>query len=184
MADTKTEELIDRLIQFQWPDGGWNCDKKRSAKNSSYHESLLPLRALIIHSKKSKDSIIEKAILKAKEVFLKRELFISQSSGDIIHPNFVTLHYPYYWFYNILFALKVLGEGGFIKDARCSKALNLIESKELPTAGFPAEVKYYTHSSDVRSRQSAVNWGGTSKKSMNEFVTVEILEVLKKAGKL
>ena len=176
--------MVERLLQYQWSDGGWNCDRKKSAINSSYHESLLPLRALILHSKKIRNDTIENAILNAKELFLKRELFISQRSSEIIHPNFVQLHYPHYWYYNILFALKVLGEGGFIKDPRCLKALDFIKSKELPTGGFPAEKKYYTVSSTAKSRGSSVNWGGARKHQMNEFVTAEVLEVLKKASRL
>jgi len=71
---------------------------------------------------------------------LELELFLSASIGSLIHPNFTHLHFPYYWRYNILFALKVLNEGGYLLDPRCQKALNLIESKELPTGGFPAEI--------------------------------------------
>ncbi len=38
--------LVDRLIRFQWPDGGWNCDKREGARTSSVQETLLPLRGL------------------------------------------------------------------------------------------------------------------------------------------
>src|SRR5512139_1204742 len=46
LADERTAELIERLIKWQWPDGGWNCDKHPEAVNSSFMESLIPLRAL------------------------------------------------------------------------------------------------------------------------------------------
>ena len=38
--------LVDRLVAFQWPDGGWNCDKRPGAQTSSVQETLLPLRGL------------------------------------------------------------------------------------------------------------------------------------------
>lgn len=109
---------------------------------------------------KYRRNAIQNAIENAKEVFLKRELFLSTSTGNSIHPRFTLLHFPYYWRYNILFALKVLNEGGFLEDPRCQKALTLIKSKELPTGGFPTEIKYYIFSAKARTGCSAVNWGG------------------------
>jgi hypothetical protein len=32
IADDTTEELIRRLKRWQWPDGGWNCDKRPEAR--------------------------------------------------------------------------------------------------------------------------------------------------------
>jgi len=191
LVDEQIEQLIDRLLEFQWSDGGWNCDKNPRAHCSSYHESLIPLRAMIRYindagKQMSKDrrSSIQIAIENAKEVFLKRELFLSASTGKIIHPNFALLHFPYYWRYNILFALKVMNEGGFLGDIRCEKALKYVQSKELPAGGFPAEIKYYTYSTIARSGRSVVNWGGTSKKKINEWVTSEVFSILKDADRL
>ena len=190
LVDERTEQLVDRLLEFQWSDGGWNCDKNPTAHHSSYHESLIPLRALIRHLKdagkqmsKNRRNAIQNAIENAKEVFLKRELYLSASTGRIIHPNFALLHFPYYWRYNILFALKVMNEGGFLADLRCQKALKYILSKELPKGGFPAEIKYYTYSTTARSGRSVVNWGGSSKKKFNEWVTSEVFSIQKNTDK-
>ena len=191
LIDDRTEQLVDRLLKFQWSDGGWNCDKNPEARCSSYHERLIPLRALVRYLNdsgnqlpKSRRNAIQNAIENAKEVFLKRELFLSISTGNSIHPNFTLLHFPYYWRYNILFALKVLNEGGFLEDPRCQKALRLIESKELPTGGFPTEIKYYTFSAKARSGRSSVNWGRTSKQKLNEWVTSEVFSILNDADRL
>jgi hypothetical protein len=191
LTDERTEQLVDRLLEFQWSDGGWNCDKNPTAHCSSYHESLIPLRALIRHlsnagerMSKNRRNAIQNAIENAKYVFLKRELYLSASTGKIIHPNFALLHFPYYWRYNVLFALKVMNEGGFLGDPRCKKALRYIQSKELTTGGFPAEIKYYTFSTTARSGRSVVNWGGTRKKKFNEWVTSEAFSILKEADQL
>ena len=50
-TDKRTTELVERLIKWQWPDGGWNCDKHPEAINSSFMESLIPLRALALYAK-------------------------------------------------------------------------------------------------------------------------------------
>ncbi len=190
LIDERTEQLVDRLLEFQWPDGGWNCDKNPDARHSSYHESLIPLRALIRHLNdagkqlpKARRNAIQNAIDNAKEVFLKRELFLSASTGKPIHPHFTVLHFPCFWRYNVLFALKVLNEGGFLADPRCQRALTLIESKRLPTGGFPAEKKYYIVSTKASTGRSAVNWGGTGKRKLNEWVTSEIFQILNDAGR-
>jgi len=102
---------------------------------------------------------------------------------------FVLLHYPCYWHYDILFGLKVLAEAGLVGDSRCAEALDLLESKRLSDGGFPAEKAYY-HTPDWKSSGrrktgwSAVDWGGTSKRHMNEWVTADALAVLKAAGRL
>ena len=80
--------------------------------------------------------------------------------------------------------MKVLKEGGFLDDPRCNKALSLIESKELPTGGFPAEKKYYIVSSTAPSGRSSVNWGGASKRKLNEWVTSEVLNILNAANRI
>ncbi|MGC9347385.1 MAG: hypothetical protein ACP5JG_04525, partial [Anaerolineae bacterium] len=46
LADERADLLAANLIRWQWPDGGWNCDRKWDARTSSFHETLLPLRGL------------------------------------------------------------------------------------------------------------------------------------------
>jgi len=183
IADNRTDELVKRLLMYQWQDGGWNCDKKPKAMKSSFMESLIPLRAMIYYAKMKKNSDAKNASIKASDIFLKRKLFKSQKKGEIIKEDFITLHYPCYWHYDILFGLKVLAEGSFITDPRCKDALDLLESKKLPDGGFPAEKKYYVATDQFKSSRSLVNWGGTSKKRINEFMTTDALFVLKEAGR-
>jgi hypothetical protein len=76
-----------------------------------------------------------------------------------------------------------MAEAGFIHDERCREALELLETKRLPDGGFPAEKAYYRVTDKEVSGRSLVNWGGTSKKKMNEFVTANALHVLKAAGR-
>ncbi|MFQ6089537.1 MAG: hypothetical protein ACE5K0_11655 [Candidatus Methanofastidiosia archaeon] len=186
LADTRSEELAKRLIKWQWPDGGWNCDKNPKAINSSFMESLIPLRALALHARLTENTESRTAAERAAEIFLKRRLYKRQRDGSVISDDFVKLHYPCYWHYDVLFGLKVMAEAGFIKDERCRDALELLESKQLPDGGFPVEKKYYQVTKKVKGKtgRSLVDWGGTSKKKMNEFTTADALYVLKMAGRL
>jgi hypothetical protein len=183
LTDARTEELAERLIKWQWPDGGWNCDRDPKAVNSSFWESLIPLRALALHARLTGKKESREAAKRAAEVFLKRKCYKRQKDGRIMVDDFVELHYPCYWRYDILFGLKVMAEAGLIGDKRCYDALELLESKRLPDGGFPSEGKYYRVTDKKTTGRSLVDWGGTGKKHMNEFVTADALYVLKKAGR-
>lgn len=175
LEDEKTEKLVNKLIEWQWPDGGWNCDKNPAAAHSSFMESLIPMRGLAIYGRTKKHEKAVKAAKKASEIFLKRRLFLGARSGEVIKPDFILLHYPCYWHYDILFALKVMKEAGFIDDPRCKPAIDLLRSKQLPDGSYPAEGKYYkiilAEKENRVSGSSLVNWGPVSKKTGNPWVT-------------
>jgi hypothetical protein len=184
LADDRTDELVARLIKWQWEDGGWNCDKRPEAINSSFNESLIPLRGLAWYTKKTDDPNAKQCMNQAAEFFLKRHLYKRIRDNQVIDQNFTRLHYPNYWHYDILFALKVMAEAGFIMDPRCQEALELLESKRLPDGGFPAEGKYYRVDHNKLAGHSRVDWGGTSKTHANMFVTLDAMFVLNKSGRL
>ena len=45
-GDPRVPVLARRLCDWQWPDGGWNCDQHATARMSSVNESFLALRGL------------------------------------------------------------------------------------------------------------------------------------------
>jgi len=183
LADDRIQQLVEKLIHWQWPDGGWNCDKRPSASHSSFNETLIPLRALALYARQSGDVQVRHAAERAAEVFLTRQLFERLSDGRVIDENFILLHYPPYWHYDILFALKLMAEAGFIDDPRCQAALDMLESRRLPDGGFPAQRAYYRTTSRKGTGFSLVSWGGTSTRYMNPFVTADALYVLRMAGR-
>lgn len=179
--------LVERLLHWQWPDGGWNCDRRPSADTSSFMESLLPMRGLAVYAQATGDNAAREAALRASEVFLSRRIFRRRSDGKVIRPDFLMLHYPLYWHYDILGALKAMAEMGLATDPRCGDALDLLERKELPDGGWPAQGRFYRTSSDANGRvgsASAVDWGRASRRRMNQWVTADALYVLRAAGRL
>ncbi|WP_371803078.1 hypothetical protein [Candidatus Lokiarchaeum ossiferum] len=180
LDDGRCAQLIQRLQDYQWEDGGWNCDKHPKACHSSYNESLIPYRALIHYHHTHPSPSLAQTIERASEVFLKRKLYVSQHTQLPIHPKWIQLSYPSYWHYNILNALKILGEGEKLKDPRCQPALDILVSKRLPDGGFPAEIRYYLGKEG--RNHSPVHWGGVAKRKMNPWVTLDALHVLKMAN--
>ncbi len=184
LEDSRTHQLADRLIKTQWEDGGWNCDRNPLATNSSFHESLIPLRALSLYKRRlGGGRECSSAIKRASELFLRRRLLRRVRDGRIISGEFVKIHYPPYWHYDILFALKVMSEAGFVGDERCEEALEILESKRTADGGFPCERKYYSVPKErLRGPRSLVDLGPTGGNSMNEFVTVDALTVKRSRG--
>jgi hypothetical protein len=186
IANDRAEVLVERLLHWQWPDGGWNCDRDPDADTSSFHETWLAMRGLAAYGRAHKAPGVRAAVDRAAAVFLTRRLFKRRSDGRTMAPDFVALHHPHYWHYDVLGGLTAMAEIGKIRDRRCTDALDLLESKRLPDGGWPAEKRYYTvsHAAAMRSNADSVSWGGTSRSRSNEWITVEALAVLQAAGRL
>lgn len=184
IADDRVHKLVERLLHWQWPDGGWNCDKNPSASKSSFIHTTWTLRGLAQYAARYNDGKVKEAVIKASEVLLKRNLYKRITNGKVIHTEFISLHYPLYWHYDILGGLKVIAEADLVKDNRCSEALDLLEKKVLAEGGWPAEKRYYKVSDEIKLGNDYVDWGGTGKSKMNEWITADALFVLKKAGRL
>lgn len=183
LGDERSDQLAERLLHWQWPDGGWNCDREPTADTSSFYETLTPMRGLAAHAVATTDDDAITAAFRAAEVFLERRLFRRRHDGAVIHPEFLSLHYPLYWYYDLLGGLKALADLDLLADPRCADALDLLEEKQLADGGWPAERRYYSVSAEPKPRTDAVDWGGTSKRNSNPWVTVDALSVLVKAGR-
>lgn len=70
---------------------------------------------------------------KSKEMFLRHRLFRATTTGQVIDPAWLKLHYPLYWHYDVLQALVILSRlpeaGSTLQDARVQEALDIVEAK-------------------------------------------------------
>ena len=136
------------------------------------------------YSKATGDADAQTAANRAAEVFLSRRLFRRHRDGKVMNPQFLRLHYPCYWRYDILFGLKVMAEAGHIRDPRCADALDQLEALRLPDGGWPAHERFYRALGSNTSHADRVSWGGVAKDRMNEWVTADALTVLAAAQRL
>lgn len=178
--------LVERLIAMQWPDGGWNCDKRPGARTSSVQETLLPLRGLALWARATGDSRAATAAKLAAEFLLERRLLWRKRTGVLIQPRWGgpvdQIHYPIR-FYDVLSALLVMVETGLIRDRRCSDALDVLEHKRLADGMFPVEWTNAKRADRIVSRGTYADWGPLSKRRGNPLVTVDALWVLREAGR-
>ena len=186
LEDERTVELVDRLIRWQWPDGGWNCDKRRDARSSSFQETAIPARGLCAFGRRHGYQPAIRAADRAAELMLSRRLLWRQRDGRLIEPDWGgavdRIQFPIQ-FYDVLFALQVMAELGRIGDPRCADALALLESKRLPDGGFPLEDRNAKASATIASRCSFADWGPAGAKRGNSLVSLLALGVMREAGR-
>ena len=181
LEDERTRDIVDRLIGWQWPDGGWNCDKRPHVGTSSFQESLIPARGLWAYGQAHGHQPSLDAAQRVADLVLDRRLLWRIGDGTLIAPKWGghadRIHYPIQ-FYDVLFALQVMAELGRTDDPRCADALALLESKQLPDGGFPLEEPNAPTAVRVASRHSYAYWGPSGKRQSNPLVSLTALGVL------
>ena len=170
----RTIELVERLIRCQWPDGGWNCDRRPAAATSSFQETAIPARGLWAYGTRHDHEPARQAAQRAVELMLSRRLLWRRRDGAMIRPDwggpFDLIHFPIQ-FYDVLFALQVVTEAGRIRDPRCADALALLESKRLADGGFPLEYRNASTTDAVATHGTFADWGPGGRTRSNPFVT-------------
>lgn len=179
--DKRVTQLARSLREWQWPDGGWNCDKDKCADHSSFYETLAPLWGLVQYHRATGDEGALNAAKRASEFFLSHRLFRSDRTGEIINPEWIQLHYPLYWHYDVLQALRILALLGKLGDSRAQEALDIVERKRLPDGRWKPEGYYWRPSGKRTSGVEVVDWG---RNGPNQMITLNALRVLKLAGRL
>ena len=179
--DQRVALIAERLAMWQWPDGGWNCDRKPDATHSSVNETLAPVWGLVEHHRATGEPRSKEAADRAAEFFLRHRVFLSERTGRPLHPSVVQFHYPLYWHVDALQTLLILGRAGRLDDERCADALDLVEQKRLPDGKWAARAPYWGLVGQRRSLVDVVDWG---RSGPNEMVTLNALRVLAGAGRL
>ncbi|MBZ2198456.1 hypothetical protein [Occultella gossypii] len=126
-SDDRTSRLVDALLDWQWPDGGWNCDRHPGAWRSSFHESAIPALGLASYAAATGATAARRAAERTAELLLEHRLFRSTSTHEAIHPSWIVLHYPSYWHYDVLIGLRLLAAVGRLGDPRASDAVDILE---------------------------------------------------------
>jgi hypothetical protein len=179
--DPRTQLLAESLIEWQWPDGGWNCDLDAGGRRSSFHESLSPAWGLHEYAVATGDAVAASAARRTADLFLDHRLFRALDTGEVIHPSWLVLHYPPYWHYDILQAMLVLSRMGLAGDPRCEEAFEVLERRRLPDGRWRPGGYWWFAPGTSSGRADVVDWG---RSAPNEMITLNALRVLESAGRL
>lgn len=178
-ADERARILRDKLLEWQWPDGGWNCDVRSGGYRSSFHESWATAIGLAAFAEATGDRDAMAAARRTGELLLEHRVFRSLRTGDPAHRTFTVLHWPAYWHYDVLAGLRVLLAVGMLDDPRAADALDLLRSRARPDGRFQAGRSWWQAGKHPTSPVDVVDWG---KGRPSEALTLHALRVLRAAG--
>ena len=171
-GDPRTRALAERLVQWQWPDGGWNCDLRPEARHSSFHETVGPLWGLAEYADATGDRSARDAADRAADLLLRHEVVFA-GTGALIHPDFGVPHYPPYWHYDVLQGLLILGRAGHGDDPRTGRARQLLTERRRPDGRWTAARRWWRPPGSAGGNVETVDWGEAAR----QMVTLNALRV-------
>ena len=125
--------VVDRLVNEQLEDGGWNCEVENGSVRGSFNTTIRVLEGLLAHEQATGGSAAPVAARKrGEEYLLERRLLRRKSTGEVIDPEFLQFSYPTRWHYDVLRGLDYFRSTGQRPDARVGEAIELVRSKQQP----------------------------------------------------
>lgn len=134
----KTDEdalksIVDFILSQHMPDGGFNClSNRKGARHSSLHSTISVLEGIHeyqVNGYSYRLKELQTAAQAAREFILMHQLFRSDRTSQIIHPDFLRFHFPPRWHYNILRCLDYFRYAEVPYDDRMREALDFIRQK-------------------------------------------------------
>ena len=115
--DERVQELATSLIEWQWPAGGWNCDRRPSVTHPSFYETTTPFWGLAEYARVTGDLDAAAAARRAAEFFLDHRVYRSHRTGRVADKRWLGLHWPPYYGYTALWGLTVLARAGALPES-------------------------------------------------------------------
>lgn len=141
--------IIDRLLNEQLPDGGWNCEAENGSTRSSFNTTICVLEALLEYELAfGSTPEVTGARLRGEEYLLERRLFRRLSTGEMIErdrkggASWAQFAFPTWWHYDVLRGLEYLRRAGVRPDERVSEAIDLVMSKRDQNGRWALDVRY------------------------------------------
>jgi hypothetical protein len=145
IQSVKIAEIVDYILLKQFRDGGWNCSWNKGAVHSSLHTTLTVLEAFRDYEQAGytyRLDEIRSRIPAAQEFILKKRLFRSVRTGEIIDSKMLMLSYPCRWKYDILRCLDYFASVQKEYDIRMEEAIQILLSKRRKNGRWPVQHKH------------------------------------------
>lgn len=169
----KIAEIVDYILEKQFPDGGWNCLWERNPHHSSLHTTMNILEGLkeYLENKYSyRNRELKTAVKRTHEFILMHKLYKSDKTGKIIDLKMTRLSYPPRWRYDILRCLDYFRSADKKFDCRMNDALDLIMKKKTKNNLWPVQQKH----------PGRVHFDMEKTGTESRWNTLRVLRVLKK----
>lgn len=140
------KDLIDFILFTINSDGAWNCYfNYREYKTSSLHTTINILEGLQTYISKGymyRKKEVLASMSSANEFIFKKKLFRSRRTNEIIRKEFLSVHYPVRWYYDMFRAMEYFVDADVVYDHRMKEALDII--KKMVAKGSLPKGKTYT----------------------------------------
>src|SRR6266581_4107947 len=186
--DPRVRKAVDWLPKDQLEDGGWNCDHpEKKVKHSSFMSTIEPLWAYSEIPRQKWTRKMKQSINDGAEFLLMHHVYKSDNHHwQETYPFFTKLHFPMYYFYDILHALRVLTKLGYGDDDRIRSAVHLLLSKRRPDGAWNLEGDWYREGDffypSGKGRKAPVAVEEVGKPS--KWITLNAYRVLTESGDL
>jgi len=186
-GDERVGTLVEHLLRWQWPDGGWNCDKRPEATHASFNESWMPLRGLAAFraaqgaagTTPPGDRVVagslDATIDGAAEFLLRHRVVESERTGEVAHPRLLELRWPPYWHYGLLPGLLALDAAGRLDDPRVAPAFDRLRELRGVDGRWHPTGRWWGGPGSKGSNVEIVAWGRAGETAM---LTIGALSVL------
>lgn len=144
------DQVVQRLVADQMPDGGWNCWAETRPAPGSFASTLDVVDALWRWERRTGGSDeVREVRRKGEEYLLQRRLFRSLRTGEVVDPQWMQFSCPPRWHYDVLKATDYFARRGGAPDPRLAEAVELVRDKRQPDGRWLLE---NTHSGAVHLR--------------------------------
>ncbi len=182
--DRRVKKAIDWLPAQQLKDGGWNCDfPEKKVKHSSFMSTIEPLWAYSEIPRGKWTRKMKRTVENGAEFLLMHHLYKSDNHHwRDTYPFFTQMHFPMYYYYDVLHGLRVLTKLGYADDERTRSAVNLLLSKRRPDGRWNLEGDWFREAEkrSTERRKAPVKVEKIGEPS--KWVTLNAFRVLAQTG--
>jgi hypothetical protein len=168
--------IVDRLLNDQMADGGWNCEQENGSTRGSFDSTINVLEGLLEYERSAgANGNVAAARLRGEEYLLERRLLHRLSDGEIPRKRWLQVGFPNGWYYDIARALDFLRSARPAPDERMTEALDILEAKRSADGRWPLERAYH---------DKLLIDLGESEGEPSRWITLRALRVLRWADRL
>ena len=167
--------IVDRLLNDQMTDGGWNCEQERGSTRGAFDSTLNVLEGLLEYERSTgANGDVAAARRRGEEYLLERGLLRRRSDGEIGQKRWLYVGFPNKWFYDVARVLDYFRIARPEPDERMTEALDILESKRDSDGRWPLDHAYHD--------ASLVDFGDVEGQA-SKWITLRGARVMRWAGR-